>query len=156
MSYLKYILVILCLVFQSKLFSQVIDSLKAQSVGFSIVYGDTFHNYPDTLEITGKIEEISFGVSCGIMCASGTIRIKPNCMINNYPAECVYVVIPCLSGKSVDKYLCKCVNIKVKKVTKKINTCYLKNIFNNINSNNIPFYYYDYEKEGELKVSISH
>lgn len=148
---MKYVLIFL--IFSNYLFAQEnIDSLPSVSVGFiPIVYGLDDDNFPDSLFVSGIINEVSYGLSCGIFCGSGTLKVSITETNIIFPEYYIYIVIPCLHANNADIKVNKKVSLKVKKLFKENNDCYFEHILNTINSYGNPFYYYDSDLYGPIQ-----
>jgi hypothetical protein len=116
----------------------------------SIVFGSKNDNYPDQININGKIISVSSTLSpCGVICNSGTIAVRLNKNICSYPNNTVYVMILCFYVKEED-YLNKEVKFTARKLYKTEEDCYV-NVFNKIDSKGVPFYYLKSKEEIRLK-----
>lgn len=149
---MKYflLLIVLC---PSYLFSQISpDTLHMfKSHDYPTVYGTHDDNYPDSF-ISGLIKDVSFGVSCGVICGSGTIKVKLSKLPDYFPSPNVFVVIPCLSAGDKKGFINKKVSLRVTKLLRNNDRCYFMNVSNSIISDNQPFYYYDNDRYGPFII----
>ncbi len=100
---------------------------------------DTLNHFPDSLAIEGEIVDYVTGVSCGVFCGCGTIKIKLIRQYPHYPYEFLFVAVPCFN-KFPDGF-------KTRKIWKVIeiplndHSCYWTEVPVNIfDSKGIPFY----------------
>lgn len=101
---------------------------------------DTTGKFPEHLEVTGKIVDITTGTSCGTLCGCGTIKVKLATPLKNYIDSCAFIAIPCFNVNDQD-YLNKTIKIKVKLLDKENKDCYWNEApLNYINSKGTPFY----------------
>jgi hypothetical protein len=107
-----------------------------------VVYGTKQDNLPQKMKVRGVIEEVTFVPwACGVICWSGTAKIKLLDKIKGYEPEYAYVTVSCLMGKEED-FLNKIVDVKVTKLEKeKKSGC--EGIVNAIDSKGIAFYKLD-------------
>jgi hypothetical protein len=92
------------------------------------------------MAVKGKIVQVTTGVSCGIFCGCGTIKIQPEKKIAGYRHPYVFVAVPCLTGPEAD-YLHKLVVIKVDILKLRNKDCFWSELpMNNIDSKGVPFY----------------
>lgn len=136
------------------LFAQIsVDTLHVNKVNsYPIVFGSNNDKYPDSLYINGVIKDICFGVSCGVLCGSGTIKIKLSKLNHDFQNRNIFVVIPCLYGNNKKVFINKKVSLKVTKLLKNNTRCYFENITNDINSKSQPFFYYDIDRYGPFII----
>lgn len=148
-----FILFVLC---SQLLFAQIsVDTLKVSTVpSYPIIYGESDDKYPDSLYINGVIQDVSFGVSCGVFCGSGTIKVKLSKLSDYFPEGNIIVVIPCLYGSDQRTLINKTVGLRVTKLLRNNDRCYFRNVSNSINSNNRPFYYYDVDRYGTFMIKL--
>jgi hypothetical protein len=104
-----------------------------------VIYGRKNDNLPKRMKVRGVIEEVSFvPFACGVICWSGTAKIKLLNKIKGYKPEYVYITVLCFMGKEED-FLNKIVEVKVSKLEKgKMPSC--EGTVNSIDSNGIAFY----------------
>lgn len=104
-----------------------------------IVYGRDGDGLPRRMKLRGLITEVSFvPVYCGVMCFSGTAKIKVLKPTKKYGPEYAYVTILCFIGKEED-YLNRVVEIEATKLRKgEPRGC--DGIVNTIDSGSLPFY----------------
>lgn len=101
---------------------------------------DTKGNYPKQIEVEGKITSLTTGVSCGVMCGCGTIKILLTTKVKHYNQDNVYVAIQCFSVNYED-YINKTIKIKLKLLEKTNKDCYWNEApSNSIDSQGTPFY----------------
>jgi hypothetical protein len=112
-----------------------------------LVYGKKNDGLPGRMRVRGVIQEVSFvPFSCGVMCWSGTAKVKLLKKVKGYEPEYAYIAILCFLGKQED-YLGKLVDVRVSKLREgKVNGC--GSIVNSIDSNGVAFYGVDGNKMG--------
>jgi hypothetical protein len=115
-----------------------------------VVYGKKNDGLPRRMRVRGVIEEVSFvPFSCGVMCWSGTAKVKLLKKGKGYEPEYAYIAVLCFLGKQED-YLHKLVDVRVSKLREgKVYGC--GSIVNSIDSGGVAFYGVDGNKIG-IKV----
>ena len=77
---------------------KVIDSTKYNNFKTSYpITRDTLNKFPDSLIIEGNVVDYITGVSCGIFCGCGTLKIKLIKANNLYSQEYIYIGVPCFN-----------------------------------------------------------
>jgi hypothetical protein len=104
-----------------------------------VVYGKGDDGLPRRIRLRGVITEVSFvPVYCGVMCFSGTAKLKVLKADGKYGHDYAYVAILCFIGKEED-FLNKVVDVDATKLQKsKPHGC--DGIVNTIDSGGVPFY----------------
>jgi hypothetical protein len=109
---------------------------------YPVIYGTKQDNLPRKMKVRGVIEEVTFvPMACGVICWSGTAKIKLLNKIKGYEPEYAYLTVLCLFGKAED-FLNKIVEVKVTKLEKG-KTWGCEGIVNGIDSNGVAFYKLD-------------
>lgn len=107
-----------------------------------VIYGSKNDNLPGKIKARGVIEEVSFvPFACGVICWSGTAKIKLLDKIKGYKPAYLYITVFCFTGKEED-FLNKPVKIKASKL-KKERTPGCEGIVNSIDSHGTAFYRLD-------------
>lgn len=107
-----------------------------------VIYGTKNDHLPPKMKVRGVIKQVTFvPFACGVICWSGTAKIKLLNKIKGYEPEYVYVAVLCLMGKE-ENFLNKIVEIKVKKLEKET-PAGCEGIVNAIDSKGTAFYRLD-------------
>ena len=112
-----------------------------------VVYGKKNDGLPRRMRVREVIEEVSFvPFACGVMCWSGTAKVKLLEKAKGYAPEYAYIAILCFLGKQED-YLGKLVDVRVSKLREgKVYGC--GSVVNSIGSGGVAFYGVDGNKIG--------
>jgi hypothetical protein len=110
-----------------------------------VVYGKKHDSLPARMRVRGVIEEVSFvPFHCGVMCLSGTAKVRLLNKIKGYEPEYAYIAVLCFLGEEKD-YLHKLVDVRVSKLREgEIYGC--GGIVNSIDSGGVAFYGVDGNK----------
>ncbi len=96
--------------------------------------------FPKYLKVEGEIVAVSPGMSCGVMCTSGTIEIKLSKYLRGYVGDRVFVALACFTGGDL---IGKKITVNVEKLELNNNDCFWTTSINYINSYGTPFYIRD-------------
>ena len=112
-----------------------------------VVYAKKHDGLPERMRVRGVIEEVSFvPFHCGVMCFSGTAKVRLLKKIKGYEPEYAYIAVLCFLGEEKD-YLHKLVDVRVSKLHEgKVFGC--GSIVNSIDSGVVAFYGVDGNKMG--------
>src|SRR5262245_29428681 len=58
---------------------------------------DTLNAYPDSLMIEGKLVDYTLGLTCGVFCGCGTLKVILTKQNYYYAYDYIYVGVPCFS-----------------------------------------------------------
>ena len=111
-----------------------------------VVFGKEGDGLPERMHVVGRITEVSFSRSCGVVLWSGTIKLELLGKVRDYPYRNVYVVVNCLDdSQNEKKYLGKVVRLELLKLYPKYrhyqpDSFYFELIENRLNSRGVPFY----------------
>jgi hypothetical protein len=116
--------------------------LLAEISSFPVIYGRKDDNLPKRMKVRGVIEEVTFiPMSCGVICWSGTAKIKLLNKVKGYEPTYVYITVLCFTGRRED-FINKIVEVKVIKLKAgKPLSC--EGVANSIDSKGVPFYRLD-------------
>jgi len=107
---------------------------------FFPILRDTTGTFPKQLEVVGKIVDITSGLSCGVSCGCGTIKVELKKPIQEYKSANVFIAIPCFNANAID-FLDKSIKIKLELLSLNNDDCFWNEApMNNIDSKAFPFY----------------
>jgi hypothetical protein len=101
--------------------TSVIAQAKHSPKQFPIIFSKPDSSLPDSMEIIGHVVNVSFtSTHCGDISLSGTLKIKLDKKVPNYPYNDLYIVSLCFPdfdkfGRNRSKYLGKRIGLNVHK-----------------------------------------
>jgi len=106
-----------------------------------LTYFPAGSSYSDSIIITGIVrEQSSAGFACGVICHSGTMKIEVTKIEKGvFREKFLYAVIPCQINNGQD--VGKAVHIIVTALPADRDIGCLKNVWNKIDSQGVPFYF---------------
>jgi len=100
---------------------------------------DTLNQFPDSLIVEGEIADYITGVSCGVFCGSGALKIKLTKANAKYAHDFLFIGVPCFS-ECPDTFKTRKI-WTVSKISLTDHSCYWTEVpVNKFDSKGTPFY----------------